>query len=360
MSARRTAQRGRGARTRRFALAVSMALLCTARATAQDTGALDLQTWRLALARSLQDGPSPRDWALGSQLLETRPATGSALPERAAILQRAARAAPGDLLVQALWSNLPAPDPPCPARTACIAHAAAWADADPQNGAAWLAVVGQAWQDGEARVADTALARMAATDRYNEHLGVAVAAWQDLLRRHPSPLPKHVPRAGSPEGAAPADEDDLVLEEALATATMPLAALFHACAPGDPDAGAARASDCAQVARLLMRHAQTLAGRTAGVALLRRLHAGTPADVAMVRTVTWQDERYRALAPAIGGSGVARRNHLRLLQATDSEIEVVQYELRIAGVPLTPPEDWRQTVNGRPVEPLEDPADAGP
>ena len=60
-------------------------------------------------AVELQKSAFPRDWALGAQLLETRPASGAAQHERALILQKAAAAAPKDRLVQSLWANASIP-----------------------------------------------------------------------------------------------------------------------------------------------------------------------------------------------------------------------------------------------------------
>ena len=191
--------------------------------------------------------------------------------------------------------------------------------------------------------------------RYNEHVGEAVAAWRDVFARHPPPLPAVA--AHRPAGTAHRIEDvlDLVQDEAVATATPPVAALFHVCRQADLAVSApGRAASCRSIARLMMRRSQTMAGRMSGVALLRASHAGTRADVGMVRTVTWQYEQYLPIAYAMSGDGVDRQNHLSLVQSIDSEIKVDQYELETAGIPLEPPAGWKQTLNGKPVEPLDD------
>jgi hypothetical protein len=99
-----------------------------------------------------------------------------------------------------------------------------------------------------------------------------------------------------------------------------------------------------------------MAGRMLGVALLRASHVGTPYDVDMIRTVTWQYEQYLPIATSLAADRTAKQNHLTLVQSIDSEIKVIQYELQSAGIPLKPPHGWRQTLDGRPVEPLDDPA----
>ena len=88
---------------------------------------------------------------------------------------------------------------------------------------------------------------------------------------------------------------------------------------------------------------------------LRESHAGDPRDIGMVRTITWQYEQYIPIGAALGSSASAEKwNHLFMVQRTDSEIKVIQLELKLAGIALTPPDDWKQTVNGKQVEPLDD------
>jgi hypothetical protein len=59
-------------------LVIISGVTCAQQARAADASAADLQAYRQNLALSLQESSSPRDWALASQLLETRPASGAA------------------------------------------------------------------------------------------------------------------------------------------------------------------------------------------------------------------------------------------------------------------------------------------
>jgi len=324
---------------------------CAGPAAAADASGGDLQAYRHDLALKLQKSPSPRDWALASQLLETRPDTGASLRERGLILQKAARAAPQDRLVQTLWANIPLQDQRCRVGQRCADQRAALARLEPDNGAAWVSTIG----NGDSRGTEAALRRMAGAERYNEHLGQAIAAWRDVFRRYPPPLPDVHPLDGSDASNAIGDQLDLIFDEAATTAVPSTASLFDACRKAShPNAAAKRFETCGKIARLMMGRAQTLIGRLSGVALLRASHAGTKADIDMVRAVTWQYEQYLKIEPATGSNAVAKQNYLNLVQATDSEMQAIQYELRIWGVPLTPPNGWKQTVDGKKIEPLDD------
>ena len=317
----------------------------------------DLQLYRHKLALTLQKSSSPRDWALGSQLLESRPASDAALRERGLILQKAARAAPGDRLVQTLWATFPLQDQHCRAGKRCADHRAALARLDPDNATAWLSTI----KKGDPVGTETALRRVASAGRYNEHLGQAIAAWRDVFRRYPPPLPKVRPVDVADASNAIADQLDLIFDEAVETAIPPTASLFDACRrTSHPNADAKRFETCGKIARLMMGRSQTLIGRLSGVALLRTSHAGTKADIDMVRAVTWQYEQYLKIEPATGSNAVAKQNHLNLIQTTDSEIQAIQYQLKSAGIPLSPPDGWKQTVDGKQVEPLDELPGQGP
>ncbi len=295
------------------------------------------------LATQLERGTSPRDWALATQLLEARPPTGAHLRQRLVLLRKAAQAAPGDRLVQAMWSSLVSSQP-CRGRSGC-GDRGGIARLDPGNAATWVPVLDGAWKSGRTRVVDDVLVQMAASGRYNEHFGQAVGAWLDVLARHP-------PGAGpGQEGAAL----QLVLDEARATAIPDPTALVDACSKArHPETAQRRFTLCGRVGRLLMDRAQTVAGRMAGVAVLRASREGTKDDIERIRTVTWQAERMEAVSARLDADPVELQNYLNLIQINGSQMAAVQYELAIHGIATTPPEGWTQTVDGHPVEPLDD------
>ncbi|MBS0211894.1 MAG: hypothetical protein JSR26_01765 [Proteobacteria bacterium] len=310
--------------------------------------AADSLDYRHDLAFALQKSDAPRDWALGSQLLETRPPSGAFLTKRLAFLRRAALAAPDDRLVQSLMANI-AVDGSCKPRMRC-GDPAALARLEPGNGMAWLPVAVAAARAGNARATDAALARMVASGRYNEHLGEAIAAWSALFERHPPAA-----LGGRKDASDAAHLLELIHSEAMATALPPAQALVGACSKTrHPHAGTRRFDDCGRVGRQLMNRAQTLAGRMLGVALLRASRAGGKDDIERIRTVAWQGEQMAKIEAALDHDAVARLNYLNMIQSSASPMMVVQYELTINGVAATPPADWKQTVDGHPVEPLED------
>jgi len=332
-------------------LVIAGSLTSTGLAVATGASGDDLQAYRHNLAETLQKSSSPRDWALGSQLLSTHPDNDAALRERGLILQKAAWAAPQDRLVQTLWANASLQDQRCRAMQRCADRRAALARLEPDNGAAWVSTI----RKGDPRSTETALRRIAGAERYNEHLGRAIAAWRDVFRRYPPPLPVVHPLDGADASTAIGDQLDLIFDEAATTAIPPTASLFDACRKtSHPSTSAKRFETCGKIARLMMGRSQTLIGRLSGVALLRASHAGTKADIDMVRAVTWQYEQYLKIDSATSSNAVAKQNYLNLIQTTDSEMQAIQYQLRISGIPLTPPNDWKQTVDGKKIEPLDE------
>jgi len=332
-------------------LVIASGLICAGQVATAGASGEDLQAYRQHLALTLQKSPSPRDWALAAQLLDTQSGDGGALRERGLILQKAARAAPQDRLVQTLWANTPLPDQRCRATQRCVDRRAALARLEPDNGAAWVSTI----RKDDPRGTEAALRRIAGAERYNEHLGQAVAAWRDVFRRYPPPLPAVHPTDGADASAASGDQLDLIFDEAATTAVPQTALLFDACrTTSNPKADSKRFATCGRIARLMMGRSQTLIGRLSGVSLLRVSHAGTKADIDMVRAVTWQYEQYLKIEPATDSNAVAKQNYVNLIQTTDSEIQAIQYQLRIFGIPLTPPNGWKQTVEGKKVEPLDE------
>ncbi len=329
-------------------LAIAAVLACPA-AFAADTPPGSSLDYRHDLAHKLQQGDSPRDWALGAQLLETQPPSGAALRERVAILRKASQAAPRDRMVQALWAGI-ALDGSCKARMGC-GDASALARIEPDNGASWLPVVDEAVHGGRAAAINAAIEHMAGSSRYNEHFGEAITAWRDVFQRFPPP----------PRSPAEALGDggyvlDIAFSEAAATADpAPGSPLIDACSRArHPDAGARRFESCAHIGRIMMGRSQTLLGRVYGVAILRASHAGTAADVKRVRTVMWQNEQIGAISDTLGNDPVAKQNYMNLIQSNDSEIAALQYELALFGVAPMPPPGWKQTRDGKQVEPLDD------
>lgn len=335
------------AATMPLALVAVFCIVGAANASASD----DAASFRRDAVKQLQASESPRDWALASQLLDSGPEDQAILRERASMLQKAAQAAPHDRLVQSMWSNLPIQSG---AAKRYAGHWSALARFDPLNAVAWVAVIDHASRTRNSRAIDAGLEHMADALGYNEHFGQAVGAWRDVFRRFPPAASSELPRYGKGQ-ADSAGVFDMAYDEAVVSVTPPVQSLVDACSKSKhPHVRTRRFGTCGKIARLMMGRAQTLSGRLDGVAVLRASHAGTPADMTMVRAVTWQGEQNAKVIAAMQANPYAKQNYLDLVQRTDSEILAIQYELRMARIALTPPDDWKQTVNGKLIEPLDD------
>ncbi len=307
-----------------------------------------LQPFREGLSQALQHSDQPRDWALAAQLLETVPPTRAHAHERSALLEKALRAAPDDRIVLAIWASTPGADVRC---AGCGDRARALVRVEPENGAAWVPAVDQAWRRKDARGLDAAIHALAQTRRYNEHLGQALGAWRDVFRRYPGPDGQ----LAGPGHSASDDTVALAMYEATTTAVPPVNALLDACRKNlNLSAPASRFRDCAAAGRLMMSRSQTLDGRLMGVAIVRASHAGSEDDAGRIRTITWQAEQYAQLLPQWDHPSL-RQNHQAMIESTDSEMQVINYELTIGGFALVPPKDWKQTIGGRTIEPLDEP-----
>jgi len=335
--------------TRLFSACAALAALASPAFAATDIAAL--QAYREGLSAALEHSDQPRDWALASLLLDAPVADRARNQKRSALLDKAVRAAPADRIVLAIWANTPFAAGNCVRRAGCLDGARVLARLEPENGAAWLPVVQHAARRNDARAVDAAIHQLAQASRYNEHIGQALAAWRDVFRRYPGPKGE-LTAAGS---SASEDTLDLSAYEAEATAMPPAAPLIDACSRRlHPSASPIRFRDCGTAARLMMGRSQTLDGRLAGVAVLRASHEGTGADIERVRTVTWQAEQYARLKPEWSNAAL-KQNHQAMIESTDSEMQVIDYELTIGGRALTPPPNWKQTMAGRPIGPLEEP-----
>ncbi len=137
------------------------------------------------LEQSIRNSTSPRNWALSTQM-GLNP-TDAANREGGALLRKAASAAPQDRLVQWLWANAASEASGCDKADPCPQRSASFARLAPDNGAAWMAVVSDAWARGDGAATDAALARMAAATRYDEMYVESLIAWADIYRIHPAP-----------------------------------------------------------------------------------------------------------------------------------------------------------------------------
>lgn len=294
--------------------------------------------WRdaqIALRRELRNSPRPRDWVLLAWSIDPLQTERSAQQDDD-LRQRAAKAAPNDALVQwlAALHSVNAVDP-SRARSAI----ARLAQLENDNAAAWMLALTVAARQKDARGIDDALHRMASSQRYDEHYADTMHAWMDVFDRYPPPVPQDRDLQFSPALAS----FTVAMAIAAATAMPAYQDASSACKPGDAQTiSAQRRADCTSIAHLLLHRGLTLAARSFGAALLRRLGDGLPtsADEEARRQLDWY------MYCAVQTSGVSQGN-LALMtayqadwRALDDEIEVIRRALRRQGLPTEPPVDW--------------------
>jgi hypothetical protein len=279
---------------------------------------------------------SPRERALVAYLPLPGESPGADRERIGRQLRAAADAAPGDELVQWLWASASAESSGCDVRDPCPGRTLALARLTPDNARAWMPVVDDALARGDRAGASSALSRMAAASRYEEPFADIVAAWDDLLRRHPLPARAFQDHPGmkAPDRVARENQESVMAIAFAAAMMTPAQRLFRHC-----DAGAAPAPGPDELARCrklagLMLDSQTLAQRSLGNGLLRR--AGGAVDPTFERRRDWWLSAHRSL----DGDPLESHRYFEDLRTTRSEIRAIELLLQRSGRPLVPPEGW--------------------
>lgn len=281
-----------------------------------------------------RDG-SPRERALVARMPLPGEAPGGGKSRTGRQLRAAAGAAPADELVQWLWASAPPDLSGCDASDPCPGRAMALARLTPDNALAWLPVVDHAIVQGDRTGASEALARMAAASRYDEPIADFVAAWADLLRRHPLPARAMLDDAGVPLAGIERDNAESVMAIAVAAAmVMPVQGLYKHCdAKASPVPAPGELASCRQVAGLML-DSQTIVQRMLGSGLMRR--AGAAVDPAFERQRQWWTSAHQLLDE----NPHEFHRYVEDLRSTRSEIRAIELLLHRAGRPLSPPADW--------------------
>jgi hypothetical protein len=306
------------------------------------------EAYQATVADALVRSDRPRDWALAATLLSLReqPAEPVSYPTRDELLERAARAAPDDAIVQ--W--LAALDRSAAATgsidAAMGAAAAALTRLEPDNAGAWLSALVVASRRDDAAGVDAALARIASGTRFDDHFAGTLHAWLDVQDRFPPP-PAVVPTddfATRWPAMPTATLQSIVgfaaaFAQVSATAIPGYQVLFAACQP-DGTAAWRRRADCEHAGRLMLGQGRSFIARTIGFALLRDLDALTAADQRARRQLGWyQQKSYEATGHA-RGDAAAIEAYQADWRHLDDEIEVTRRALRRAGLPDSPPAGW--------------------
>ncbi len=318
---------------------------------------LDAHTrYQRELERSLRNSASPRDWAISAVLVHYDDPTsvGASSPSRAALLRKAAAAAPNDRLVQWLWASQSASDSgcdtghPCPGRSMALAHI------EPDNGAAWVPAIGEAAAAGDAGRIDRTLAKMAAANRFDEMLNDSMTALLDVARRYPPPFDQNE-RVDGKSVTTEMARLSFVFAQATAITIPNYRHLVIACRRDKhPEATLAHFENCGKIGRLMLTRSGAWVSRLIACSLLRESGIAGTTDVENARTALWQYEQYGKLIKQ-EQAGQASLESLREQVGGMSEVEANQRALRHANFAPMPPTGWRPTREGKPVDLLGSP-----
>jgi len=222
-----------------------------------DVGA-GLPNYEASVRRALLDSGTPRGIALAS-MASRAPASREDATIGNDRVVHAAELAPDDAFVQWIAAErlLALHDD---ARAAPIVSKLTALESD--NAAAWSLALALAQLHEESLRIDDALARMAASQRADEHGADAMQAWLDVYQAHPRPRSAF---------ANPAEADEAPFADAAAAAKtigIPREAFASACtATSEP----ARKHACAGAARVLVHKSTSVATRELGLTVLQRV-----------------------------------------------------------------------------------------
>lgn len=292
----------------------------------------------------LRESSAPRDWMLASQLWpldENDPLSGHVA--RAELLRNAVAAAPDDVIVQ--WVGMTAR--PGGSGGGCSAPAQLPANMDNvlrlegDNGIAWLPVLQQAYRDKDALGVDSALSRMAAATRFDDHANDHAQILVALYEQNPQMV------AALSDGATTAGLDaNFDMAMTVASSAAPSLYLLDTVCERDqqPAVEPRRFSICTDIARQLVAHGKNFGLREQGRSLLRKLGEVDPKG----------DESKREMAYLVWAMGhasdqaqlgaIVRDEWLR----TGDDVQTARAVVRALGLPLTPPAVWQMPAEFSP------------
>lgn len=312
------------------------------------------QRHAMEFTRRLADSAAPRDWALAAQIwIEGNTDVATQAARHGVLLRKAAEAAPDDRLVQALWAAAPEQGSGCEQRKPCPERAMAFARLEPDNGAAWMPVLEQAWRAKDSRAVDAALARMAVASRYDDLFVEATVAWVDAYRRFPLPvalLRKWKLDLADPSLVASPESASVLLgfARSAAMAAGSMGAMRACDVEQNPGASEARFADCARVGRLMRDAGTTMMGRQLGMAFLRVSGSVTPADEAANRIAAWKVQQFIGQSRSLSDPRTVLAYYADL-KATGNELRAQELLLGRAGIAIEPPAGWtRPALPGLP------------
>ena len=296
--------------------------------TAAEAAGRAYWTW---LTSQLAASASPRERAFAAR--------GSVVDGRAggdAALRAAAQAAPGDVLVQMLWSTI---------GKGAGDRVRAWERVEPRNGFARMTSFQETQESGDDRAIDAEIARIAAAERYDDHFVEFWRGYRKAIAARPMPVvvaESFQPGSAKASGAAAArDQASAVMAMGSAVALpLPMAALSRACRRADhPQLDPKRFEDCARIGRGIMASDSSVISKMMGSALVRMSGLEDDADRQARRALDWrQAVAAKAVDDRRPGSLAA---YFADLDATGSETRAQELAMSRDGFALDPPADWK-------------------
>jgi hypothetical protein len=294
------------------------------------------QAYQTSVFQALAASSDPHDWALAT-LVYSDALAGDSAEQRRALIERAVAGLPDDPMVLSIaleqargqFSKSTGDD---------ALQSLQILEAD--NAAVWDEVLVRAAKINDVGGVDTALARMAASTKFDTH-------WTDALKqllvaygRHPVPEEyirlayKDSPRMSGSNAARLAATNTW-----LAMALPALQYTLNACrvnqATGE---NASRAGDCATVGRLMATQGDILLVNRIGLAVLRVSLTFTQEDIRQARPDDWVYHQYSLVAGQ--DSADYPRNYQEDWFESGSEIGAMRRRLLRAGISVVPPDHW--------------------
>jgi len=295
------------------------------------------------LDRLLAPSRSPRDQALRWDLDRWQSHNGiDASPPRASLHDAAAHA-PSDRLVQWLWARASPAESGCLGARACPGRAQALANLEPGNGAAWMPVLEQAWDDEDDAAIDAALSRMAQAKNFDDLFADYAGAWVEVENRFPAYVAARSAAASASGSPASSEVSSIVvaIARSSASAIPSMATLVNVCDRGKhPEAAAARFDRCGAIGRLMLGKATTVLSRSMGVAVLRRSGQLTEQDRFANRALRWSMQQSADLHLDAKDPEAFRRYFADLMQ-TGNELAAMERQVARAGKVASPPAEWK-------------------
>lgn len=303
------------------------------------------KAYQKSLFDSLSHSSDPRDWVLAALLQPLQfylDPTGQDTAASEALLERAVRAAPDDVLVQ--WIAARASRSSEAPSALAISATQRLKQLEPDNAAVLLEELAVPVRHGNATEVDAVLARMSARASYDEHLVDILKIALRAYRRYPVPA-DYWQFATTEEKDSPPEAFAFAsaLSVSVAVGGLSYQHLVEACrSNGVSRVQGNRAADCAALGHLMVTHGGTILANRIGYTVLRVSGTYTESDVAAARDDDWLYSKevgaLKAGNTAENAESIAAYEHDWL--EAGNEFDAIRGKLSRLGVPTKPPQDW--------------------